>query len=179
MEAKTDMQLLAGINDRNIKAFDALFHKYYRLLCAYAYSIVKEEEEAKDIVQGLFIALWEKRRLEELEGNVKNYLYRAVHNRCLNYLRNHESKVRRHTTYEESGIQSEEEEDGQSIEMIYSALEANLKALPKQRREAISLVYLQDKKYQEVADTMGISMNSLKTHLKIGLKNLRKKLRKV
>ncbi|MEH6306707.1 RNA polymerase sigma-70 factor [Olivibacter sp. CPCC 100613] len=179
MEAKSDMQLLVGIRNRNPTAFDELFHKYYKLLCGYAYLYLKEEEESKDIVQNLFIEIWEKKRLDKLNGDVKSYLYRAVHNRCLNCLRNTETKIRKQTDYEKSGENSQEQsQDKEMLEHIYRKLEANLDDLPRQRKEAISLVYLHEKKYQDVANTMGISINSLKTHLKIGLKNLREKLKK-
>ncbi|MFC6098910.1 RNA polymerase sigma factor [Olivibacter domesticus] len=178
MEAKTDAQLLAGINSRNIIAFDALFHKYYKLLCGYAFLFLKDEENAKDIVQNLFIEIWEKRRFEYLEGNVKSYLYKSVHNRCLNYLRNNETKLRREVDYEEHIRETDYVADHELREQVYKRLETNLDRLPKQRREAISLVYLEDKKYQDVANAMGISINSLKTHLKIGLKNLRDKIKK-
>ncbi|QNL49283.1 RNA polymerase sigma-70 factor [Olivibacter sp. SDN3] len=167
---------------RNIDAFEVLFQRYYKVMCAYAYFIVREEEEAKDMVQGLFIELWEKGRLDKLEGDVKNYLYKAIHNKCLNYVRNREVKLRKHLNYHDCqkyDAAVEQEDDMRSLEKVYNALEANLNELPTQRREAISLVYLQDKKYREVADTMGISINSLKTHLKIGLKNLRKKVEKL
>ena len=178
METKTDAQLLAGINGRNIAAFDALFHKYYKLLCGYAFSFLKDEEDAKDIVQNLFIEIWEKRRFEYLEGNVKSYLYKSVHNRCLNHLRNNETKLRRQVDYEEHTGEINHTTDHELREQVYKRLEINLDKLPKQRREAISLVYLEDKRYQEVANAMGISINSLKTHLKIGLKNLREKIKK-
>lgn len=180
MEAKSDMQLLVGIRNRNPSAFDELFHKYYKVLCGYAYLYLKEEEESKDIVQNLFIEIWEKKRLDKLDGDVKNYLYRAVHNRCLNYLRNTETRIRKQSDYERlNGEVNCRPQEKEMLEHIYKKLEANLEDLPRQRREAISLVYLQEKKYQDVADTMGISINSLKTHLKIGLKNLREKLKKM
>ena len=56
--------------------------------------MLKDEEDAKDIVQSLFIEIWEKRRFEYLERNVKSYLYKSVRNRCLNYLRNNETNLR-------------------------------------------------------------------------------------
>ncbi|HWV73303.1 MAG TPA: RNA polymerase sigma-70 factor [Pseudosphingobacterium sp.] len=178
METKTDAQLLAGINRRSIAAFDALFHKYYKLLCGYAFLFLKDEENAKDIVQNLFVEIWEKRRFEYLEGNVMSYLYKSVHNRCLNYIRNNETKLRRQLDYEEYTRETHHATDHELREQVYKRLETNLDRLPKQRREAISLVYLEDKKYQDVANAMGISINSLKTHLKIGLKNLRDKIKK-
>ncbi|QEL01426.1 RNA polymerase sigma-70 factor [Olivibacter sp. LS-1] len=178
MEAKSDMQLLVGIRNRNSTAFDELFHKYYKLLCGYAYLYLKEEEESKDIVQNLFIELWEKKRFDKLNGDVKSYLYRAVRNRCLNYLRNTETRARKQSDYEKLSEDNYQMQDKEMFEQIYKKLEANLNDLPRQRKEAISLVYLHDKKYQDVAETMGISINSLKTHLKIGLKNLREKLKK-
>jgi len=176
MDLNSDVALLAKIKQGSSVAFDAIFRKYYKMLCLNAFFYLKDEDEAKDLVQTFFFEFWEKKLFIKLEGEIKGYLYRSVQNRCLNYIRNQEIIQRK-----QSEIEAREEtydfENSLVRENLYVALEKSLHDLPFQRREALKMVYFENKKYQEAADSMGISINSLKTHLKIGLKNLRDRMK--
>ncbi|TZF81098.1 sigma-70 family RNA polymerase sigma factor [Pedobacter sp. BS3] len=176
MNIQSDQQLLQQLKAGSSRAYDAIFLKYYKLLCINAYFYLHDEQEAKDLVQAFFLELWEKKIYMRLEGDIKGYLYRSIQNRCLNYLRKQETNTKKQSELV-SDLETEyifEEED--SLEAVYAMLNGAFSELPNQRKEALKLVYFQDKKYQEAADIMGISINSLKTHLKIGLKNLREML---
>jgi len=175
MNLQSDQQLLQQLKAGQTKAYDAIFLKYYKLLCVNAYFYLHNEQEAKDLVQAFFLEVWEKKVYLRLNGDIKGYLYRAVQNRCLNYIRQQESQQKKQDSYSlvTADITYEKNEE---IEHTYTRLDNAMEELPNQRKEALKLVYLQDKKYQEAADIMGISINSLKTHLKIGLKNLREAL---
>lgn len=176
MDLNSDVALLAKIKQGSSVAFDAIFRKYYKMLCLNAFFYLKDEDEAKDLVQTFFFEFWEKKLFIKLEGEIKGYLYRSVQNRCLNYIRNQEIIQRK-----QSEIETREEtcdfENSLVRENLYVALEKSLHDLPFQRREALKMVYFENKRYQEAADSMGISINSLKTHLKIGLKNLRDRMK--
>jgi RNA polymerase sigma-70 factor (family 1) len=168
--------LLALLKDGDIKAFDSLFLKYYKLLCANAYSLLRDEQEAKDIVQLFFVEMWEKKLFIGLEGDIKGYLYRSVQNRCLNEQRKQLSEQKKQEMFMQSRDTYETEEQWMEREPVN--LQDALLTMPVQRREALQLVYLQNKKYRDAADVMGISINYLKRHLKIGLRVLREKLNK-
>ena len=177
MNHPSDAELTENLRNGVPGAYDALFLKYYKMLCANAYMYIKDTDAARDIVQQFFIEFWEKKQYLVLDGDIKAYLYRAVKNRCLNQLRGHDrqEKIKAELTadYALSGQQMEAE----IKEVLYTMLDDALHALPVQRRQALSLVYVQDKKYQDAASEMSISINSLKTHLKLGLKNLRDKIK--
>ena len=177
MNHPSDAQLLIQLKHGNIAAYDALFLKYYKLLCINAYFLLKDEEEAKELVQQFFVAFWEKKGYLNLKGEIKGYLFQAVKNKCLNLLRKRENEQKLVAAIQLE--QAREEEEAYAVmEQRYELLDKALRDLPLQRREALTLVYMQDKRYRDVADTMGISVNSLKTHLKLGLKNLRERLKK-
>ena len=176
MNHQPDSYLLTLLKSGDIKAFDRLFMKYYKLLCANAYYLLRDEQEAKDIVQVFFVEMWEKKLFMGLEGDIKGYLYRAVQNRCLNQQRKQLTEQKRQERFVQSREMHEVEE--QWLENEHAVLQDALLAMPVQRREALQLVYFQDKKYSEAASVMGISINSLKTHLKIGLRVLRARLNK-
>jgi RNA polymerase sigma factor (sigma-70 family) len=138
---------------------------------------LRDEQEAKDLVQAFFLEIWEKNIYMRLNGDIKGYLFRSVQNKCLNYLRQQETQSKRQEKLTDYLFNNnDEQQENGNIDRIYTKLDGALNDLSKQRKEALKLVYLQDKKYKEAADIMGISINSLKTHLKTGLKSLRETL---
>lgn len=177
MSQWVDTELLQRLKEGDLQAYDAFFLKYYKLLCINALFFLKDEQESKDLVQTFFIEIWERKLYLKMEGEIKGYLYRSVQNRCLNKLRKQESDQQKADTFSAFTIHNGEEES--LPERYYHSLDQALNELPMQRREAIQMVYLDNKKYQEAADVMGISINSLKTHLKIGLKKLREQINKI
>ena len=174
MKHHSDSYLLTILKEGDTRAFDMLFLKYYKLLCAVAYSTLRDQQEAKDIVQVFFVEMWEKKLFLRLEGDIKGYLYQSVLNRCLNQQRKTLTEQKRQRMFVQSWEEQEPEE--QWMENVQTGLKDALLDMPLQRREALRLVYLQEKKYSDAAEVMGISINSLKTHLKLGLKVLREKL---
>lgn len=176
MISQSDTHLLDRLSNGDRNAYNEIFVKYYHMLCLNALLYLKDEEEAKDLVQHFFMDFWEKKLYLGLKGEIKGYLYRSVQNRCLNHIRNKGVQQRRIAKIE---IEEDDQVEFQMArEMLYMAVERAMYDLPTQRREALKMVYLQNMRYQAAADTMGISINSLKTYLKIGLRNLRDKIRK-
>ncbi|MNK99173.1 RNA polymerase sigma factor SigM [compost metagenome] len=138
---------------------------------------MRDEQEAKDLVQAFFLEIWEKNIYMRLNGDIKGYLFRSVQNKCLNYIRQQETQSKRQEKLTDYLFNNNDtQQENGNTDRIYTKLDGALNDLSKQRKEALKLVYLQDKKYKEAADIMGISINSLKTHLKTGLKSLRETL---
>lgn len=176
MSSKTDSELLIELKQGNSKAYDQIFLKYYKVLCVNAYFFLKDYQASKDLVQVFFLEIWEKKLYLNLEGEIKGYLYRSVQNRCLNSLRKEESDQRKRMGFYEVYSNETNMPDHNISESLYNRLANALQQLPKQRQVALQMVYFEKKKYQEAATVMGISINSLKTHLKIGIKNLREQV---
>ncbi|SFC67182.1 RNA polymerase sigma-70 factor, ECF subfamily [Parapedobacter composti] len=158
------------------EAYDAIFLKYYEMLCVNAYFYLKDAEEARELVQDFFVELFEKKRYADLEGDIKGYLYQSVKNRCLNRLRKMENDKKRLEQLKLEAMYAQRSGERAQTEGVYNRLHEAFGQLSMQRKEALTLVYVQDKRYQEAAEKMGISVNSLKTHLKLGLKKLRQTL---
>ncbi len=172
-----DNDLISQLRLGDESAFDILFNKYYKFLLATAYALLKNEEEAKDVVQSFFIDIWEKGTFYTLEGEVKSYFYRSINNRSLNLLRKKAIERERATQLMEVG--QHEIEELESLEPKYRLIEYAMAEMSLQKRQAVNLVYLEQKKYAEAAAVMGISINSFKTHLKSAMKTLRTKLARV
>ena len=173
----SDQILLNDLKAGKAAAYEAVFKKYYKSLVLKAYLILEDEMEAEDLVQNLFIAMWQKAQYLSINTSLKSYLFKAVHNQCLMHLRSRKIDQRRLDRYAEKNAdqletaidQGDEYADEQSIHLA-------LNELPMQRQKAFKLVYLEDKKYKEAAVQMGLSVNSIKTHLKLAVKMLQEKL---
>ncbi|MFZ4862265.1 sigma-70 family RNA polymerase sigma factor [Sphingobacterium sp. Mn56C] len=161
--------------------YTSLFKDYYVILCANANFYLKDEEEAKELVQSFYVEIWENRSFLSWQGDRKAYLFKSVRNRCLNELKRKEvylNKISDYTEDQSNEILRESEDSG-DLEDVMVAMEIALKGLTHQRKEALTYVYLNKMPYKTAAAKMGISVNSLKTHLKLALKNLRQLALKV
>ena len=172
MHHQQDTMIVLRLRDEDPAAYDALYLKYYRLLCVSAFYFIRNEQEAKDLVQNLFLDIWDKKLFLQFHEDVKGYLFRAIKNRCLNHLEKQQTQSRHRKQF--AGMQEEyslpaADQHTENYEELYHALDE----IPAQKKAAIQFVYLNGKRYHEAASTMGISINSLKTHLKTGLRILR------
>jgi RNA polymerase sigma-70 factor (ECF subfamily) len=173
MSFQEDTQLVYRLREGDLSAFDALYLKYYTLLCTNAYFFLKNEQEAKDLVQNFFLDLWDKQLYMNFHDDLKGYLFRAIKNRCLNHFAKQKIRSKKEGGFarivrDEAAIPPAEVNEDD-----YRHLHAALEEIPLQKRAAIRMVYLHGKKYQDAADAMRISINSLKTHLRTGLRILR------
>ena len=82
-----------SIRNGDIKAFETLFKEFYPSMCAIAIRFVSDKDVAQDIVQEVFIKLWEKRTSYEEIPNLKTFLYVSIKNLCFNYLRDKKETI--------------------------------------------------------------------------------------
>lgn len=160
-------------DDRN--AFERLFRRYYRLLCDYGRSILGERELAEDVVQEVFIYFWNNREVIHIQMSVKAYLYTAVRHGALNVLkkqlieRKHNPQLTEFVEFlQTSEYSDEEQEEINRIRQVMSEL-------PKQCLKVFLMSAVDGKKYQEIADELDISINTVKTHISKAYRLIREK----
>lgn len=171
--------LFFALKRGDIAAYETVFKQYYKSLVVEAFYLLKDAAEAEDQVQQFFVDAYSTNALSSIRTSVKAYLHTAIRNRCLNLL----AKQRAEDSHKESYLQSE---TGQLIESdirlenreLFEKMELAISKLPDRRLQALKLVYLEERKYQEAADILGISINSIKTHLRLALEALRKDFKK-
>lgn len=156
------------------KYFERLFEAQFERLMAFVCSYVGEEEVAKDIVQDAFMTLWNNRKKLDESLSVKSYLFAIAQNYALNYIRH--QKVIAANDLPLNLYLSQQEENVEEHEKLLAALEEKLKELPLKQREVLEKCVVENKKYKEVAEELGISQNTVKTHLMRALNFLRKNL---
>ena len=158
-------------NELTIKV-EQYFQEYFERLCRYAFTILRDEDEAKDAVQTIFLKLWEKSADLDDNQSIKSYLYTSVYNYCLNIKRHQKVKERhlataRDPTYEMEDSISRNENNQQIM--------ASLENLPPRCRRIFIMSRLDEKKYAEIAAELGISIKTVEVQMGKALKLLRNK----
>lgn len=180
MQELEDQQTLALLKSGSLAAYETIFKKYYRRLCFQAALFLKDETEAEDLVLELFIDIWHKKIYRRIDRSLEAYLCQSVRNKCINRVRKNKIARSKEVKYMEYYRQIREPEwlDQHELDGRTPNINSYLLELPAQRQRAITLVYMEKKRYQEAAEEMGLSVNSVKTHLRLAITALKDKLRK-
>ncbi len=160
------------------KAFEMLFAEWYLPLCNYANSILRDQEEAKDIVQKTFYKLWDQREMLEIHTSVKSYLYRMVHNNCLNKIKQHKirSEHNQFIGYESDASVNNTENSVMENE-LQKRIEDAIEKLPPRCREVFKMSRFQQLSYAEISKELNITTNTVETQVVKALRVLRTELK--
>jgi RNA polymerase sigma-70 factor (ECF subfamily) len=162
--------------------FEELFKGYYRALCDFVYGYVRSRETAEELVQTVFLRIWEKRESWEPVTGIRAYLFAACRNRALDHLR-HRRIVDR-VALAAGGARSEEsgpadaarpDEAIQAAELS-EALRRAVEELPERRRAVLVLRWQHHLSNLEIARALGISVKGVEAHVTRALAGLRERL---
>lgn len=162
----------------NHKAFEILFNEWYEPLCRYAYSILQNSDDAEDMVQKVFFKLWDQRNNLDIHTSMKSYLYRIVHNDCLNKIRQSRIRAEHHQYLSYIGTNTISDT---ANPLLRSDLEKNIAnaidRLPPRCREVFEMSRFHFLSYSEIARNLGITPNTVETQIVKALRLLRKELK--
>ena len=171
-------QIIAAVNQKDQQGWELFYDRYYTALCSFVANILKQQEDVEDLVQDIYIAIWEGNHTFTDIKELTNYLYRACYNNALLYIRNHQL----HDTILDSLRQKSKEEDEEEIlyalavkEEIIRKLYIYIEELPIEQRHII-LLRIEGHSWEEFAESLGVSMNTIKAQRSRSFKFLRKKL---
>ncbi len=171
----TDQQLLERFYaDRNNEWLGILLQRYTLLLLGVCMKYLKNEEEAKDSVQQVFLKVIQELHKYKVEY-FKSWLYMVAKNHCLMKLRDRQGKIPAELT-EKLTTTPEEETDRQALvqnDHTLDLVEAGLKELNREQQQCVTLFYLQKKSYQEIAEETGYTMLQVKSYIQNGKRNLK------
>ena len=159
-DQNNDDKLFESIRQGNIDAYEMLFKKYYLSMCMIARRIVEDEDVAKDLVQEIFIRLWEKRETYDFRETADIFLYVSVRNKCFDYLRS-----RKNLPLQEGLSAAGKEYFFHDIlieEETYRIVMEAIDTLPAQSGRIIKLS-LEGKQNKEISENLGISVNTVKS----------------
>lgn len=164
--------ILEGIKQGNEQAFEQVFRTFYAPLCGYATKLLGTTDDAEEVVQAVFFKLWERRAELQIETSFKAYIYRAVHNACLNQLK-HKKVKQQHAVHVKAtmveGIDVDPIEQKELEQEIGKAIDQ----LPEKCREVFELNRFEGLKYKEVAQLLNISEKTVENQMGKALKLLR------
>lgn len=166
--------------------FIDVYKAYHERLINFASGLVETKEDAENIVQDVFLNLWEKKELLLQVENVSSYLYKIVRNQCIDHLKhkllqekyvdNMQASYERELYYK---LQSADAlEDAYSFnEHVEKTITEAVEALPHRCREIFIMSRYEGLKYKEISERLSLSVNTIETQMSIALKKLRGKLK--
>lgn len=172
----TDNSLFQQMQEGHEKAFDVLFLRYYASLCAYARQFV-EYDDGQEIVQDVMVWFWESREMQLFDTSLKNYLFRAVRNRCITLINRNVVKQKVLNTLYEDPQSHYEDPDYYIVEELSQKIEEALQRLPDSYREAFEMNRFQNMTYQEIAIRLHVSAKTIDYRIQQALKQLRVELK--
>lgn len=174
----SERAIMDAIREGNTLAFQQVFNANFQALCQYGFTILRDPDEAQDIVQSMFLKIWEKRTELDIKQSIRSYLFRAVYHQCMNHLE-HRSVKEKHKVYHIYEKQTET----QQPEIFPLELEDNITAaingLPEQCRLIFMMSRYDEMRYAEIADKLKISINTVENQISKALKILRLKLKEI
>lgn len=164
-----------GIVNSDPKCFRSLYDAYYAYLCGVAVSYIHDYEKARELVNDVFLRVWEHR--SQLKYPPLPYLISGVRNACFNYLRD-SRKASAVTLSLVERIPDEALYDENDVEDIVSRIPAIQAQLPQRCREVFTLHFYEGLDTVRVARRLGITATTVRVQLKIALDKIRENLKK-
>ncbi|WP_316825916.1 MULTISPECIES: RNA polymerase sigma-70 factor [Pedobacter] len=173
----TDRQLAEMLRDGDQQAYTEIFERYNKLLIKHAFHLLQSSDEAGDLVQDIFLILWQKRSGLVFKSSLSAYLYTAVRNRVFDLL-SHQKVVARYTdaigrfmeeghSISDAGLRERE---------LAELIEREIAALPRKMREVFLLSRKDELGYKEIGERLNISDQTAKLQVHNAIKILKLKI---
>lgn len=170
-----DTELLYRIRTGNKKAFDGLFLLYYQKLCRFAFTFIHDTDESEEIVQRMFVRLWEKRKNLKIPENPKAFLFKSVYYESMKIMRLKNTRKKHESKYISHLIPEQEESEDFSLFLPY--LNTSIERLPKKCRQIFVLHKLEGLTQKEIADYLGISVKTVENQVANAILKLKEELK--
>lgn len=172
----TDIQLFGLVKQNDIRSFEEIYTRYWPFLIDTAYKRIQSRQKAEDLVQDIFISLYQKRYTLELSVSFKHYLGQAVKFRVLNLLRDEYTRTNcqkeiyfKESVKREPSIRIETSELSQKIEAV-------ILRLPEKCRKAFLLSRREERTHKDISQELQISVSTVEKHIGKALKLLKSNL---
>ncbi|WP_185968844.1 RNA polymerase sigma-70 factor [Carboxylicivirga sp. M1479] len=165
------------LDGNDIASYRVIYQHYFKGLCLFAYEYLRDTSAAEDLVQDVFVHIWEKDLQIREPEKLPAYMYSMVRTRCLNQIRG--NKVRQQYVHHEKDKDYWEDDVQHAIikAEVFKELSESLEQLPEKTREIFELSYLTQLREKEIADRLGITVDMVKAHKKKARGILRNELK--
>lgn len=170
----SDKAILQRIAQDDESAYASLFQQFYVQLCRFSLKYVREEAISEEIVQEVFLTLWEKRNDLAIHSSLKAYLFQSVKNSSLNYLNSRFAKQDFQRDYfDQEELPVNDTQEALTYEELQKIVQEAINQLPTKCRTIYSLSRNTGMSYKEIAEELGISIKTVENQMGIALKKLR------
>jgi RNA polymerase sigma-70 factor (family 1) len=172
-----DAELAVLLQAGDAIAYEEIYDRYHILLYLYAYKKLKDKEAAKDLIQEVFLTLWNKRNSYSIHTAIAGYLYRAVRNKALDIFA-HRQIERKYIDSLQSYIDTSDvrTDDLLREKEIKAIIDTEIALLPKGMREVFLLSRREYLTHREIAERLDMTEEAVKKQIKRALKTLRMRL---
>ena len=171
-----DHSLLEAIQKGDNIAFDILFHRYYQVLCNYGNQFV-DLEDAEEIVQDSLLWIWENREVLIVNVSVSSFLFTMVYRKALNRIKHNQINQRVLIQLHEDMQEVLHDVDFYQIQELITKIDEAVASLPEAYREAFIMHRFQHMSYKQIAETLGVSYQTVAYRIQQALKLLRLELK--
>lgn len=172
-----DPELVTLLKEGDEAAFTEIYNRHWKLIYAHVYKMLRDEDDAKDIVQEVFGNLWIKAAAIKSNANISGLLYTAARNKVFDLIE--KNKVRNDYIGEIASFISDaanEQVTGIDEKRILEILEREIQKLPPKMREIFELSRKEELSHKEIAAKLGISEQTVKKQVQNALKVIKPKL---
>ncbi len=170
-----DKIIFNEIKKGNKEVYQSLFDDYYEQLVAFARSFLFDQQESEDLVQDLFVYIWEHASKVNISTSIKAYFYQSIRNKCFNHLKALKVKDKNNLLYMEGVLQADD--DLQHFDpKILNEIIQSIEELPEQMGKVFRMKMLDGLSREKIAEELDVSVNTVKTQLQRARQRLREKL---
>lgn len=177
MDNYCDKDLIVRLHENDVDAFNLLYTRYRSQLYLNIFKLTRNTEAAQDILQEVFIILWEKRITVDPTRSVSDWLFTISYNKSINYLRR---ALKESVTIKnlEEEIKTADKKDTNLTEVQLYVLEKAVSQLSPQKRRVFSFCKLDGKSYEETAKELNISKHTVKEYLSEAVLNIKEYIKR-
>lgn len=179
----SESEIIAKLQNGDKKMYIWIFNSNYKKLVLYAKKFVMDTEIARDLVQDVFIYLWDKRQILNIDKSLSSYLFRSVHNACVNHLKRESTKALYIKQFllnlNDGHYTASLSDDAYELAVhndLLSRVELIIESLPEQCRNIFRMSRFRGMKNKEIAEVYSISPRTVETQIYRALKVLKEKL---
>lgn len=174
---QNETDIVKALQAGDEKVFERYFKDNYQRLCRYAFTFMKDKDEAEEIAQNVFVTMWEKRTSLAIETSIDSYLFRAVRNASLNKIKH--QKVRQDYSAEQVASSNSVEPSTHLTlkNELQKQINEAIESLPEQCRIIFKLSRFEELKYAEIAEHMNLSIKTVENQMGKALRIMREKLK--
>ena len=166
--------LIAQLNNSDDAAFEAVYHQYHQAIFANILRLVKQQHKAEDILQDVFITLWESRFKLTTQQSVSGWLFTTSYFKSLEYLRRSVKENITLLSEEQYEFPDEDADLEENYQQKLSVITSVMELLPPRKRTAFQLCRVEGKSYEEAAAMLEISVESVRDYVKTSSMFIRK-----